>query len=83
MSARDTTPDAAAVRTALYRSMTTEQRCEIAAQMSAMTRTIALENIQCRHPGYDEHEARMALYRLLLGDDLFSRAWPGEPLLAP
>jgi hypothetical protein len=25
----------------------------------------------------------MALYRLLVGDDLFRRAWPGEVLLAP
>lgn len=83
MSARDTTPDAAAVRTAIYRRMTPDQRCVIAAEMSAMTRSIALENIQDRHPTYDEHQARMALYRLLVGDDLFRRAWPGEALLAP
>lgn len=83
VSARDTTPDAAAVRTAIYRRMTTEQRCAIAAEMSAMTRAIALENIRSRHPAYDDHQARMALYRLLVGDDLFRRAWPGELLLAP
>ena len=83
MSARDTTPDAAAVQTAIYRRMTPDQRCAIAAEMSAMTRAIALENIHGRHPAYDEHQARMALYRLLVGDDLFRRAWPGEPVLAP
>jgi hypothetical protein len=82
VSHRDTTPDAAAMRTQLYRRMTSDQRCEIAAEMSSMTREIALENIRARHPGYDEHAARMALYRLLLGDDLFRRAWPGEALLA-
>jgi len=63
--------------------MTSDQRSELAAEMSAMTRTIAIENIQRRHPSYDDHQARMALYRLLVGDDLFRRAWPDEPLFAP
>jgi hypothetical protein len=80
---RDTTSDAAAVQTAVYRRMTTDQRTWAAAEMSAMTRAITLENIRARHPGYDAHQARMALYRLLVGDELFRRAWPTEPLLAP
>ena len=80
---RDTTPDAAAVQTAIYRRMTSDQRTWAAAEMSAMARAITLENIRARHPEYDEHQARMALYRLLVGDELFRRAWPAEPLLAP
>jgi len=80
---RDTTPDAAAVQTGVYRRMTSDQRTTAAAQMSAMARSITLENIRARHPEYGEHQARMALYRLLIGDELFGRAWPGEPLLAP
>ena len=83
MSSRDTTPDAQAVRTALYRGMTPDRRCELAAQASMMARVIALENIRRRHPHYDEQQARMALFRLILGDELFGRAWPREPLLAP
>jgi hypothetical protein len=79
---RDTTPDAAAVQTAIYRRMTTDQRTRAAAEMSAMARAITLENIRARHPEYDVHQAQMALYRLLVGDDLFRRAWPAEPLLA-
>jgi hypothetical protein len=51
--------------------------------MSEMARSIALENIRSRHPDYDDHQARMALFRLLLGDDLFRCAWPSEPLFAP
>jgi hypothetical protein len=73
---RDTTPDAAAVQTAIYRRMTTDQRTWAAAEMSAMARAITLENIRARHPEYDAHQARMALYRLLVGDELFRRAWP-------
>ena len=80
---RDTTPDAAAVQAAVYRRMTSDQRTRAAAEMSAMARAITLENIRARHPEYGEHQARMALYRLLVGDELFGRAWPGEPLLAP
>jgi hypothetical protein len=79
---RDTTPDAAAVQAAVYRRMTSDQRTRAAAEMSAMARSITLENIRARHPEYGEHHARMALYRLLVGE-LFGRAWPGEPLLAP
>jgi hypothetical protein len=63
--------------------MTSDQRSQMSAQMAAMARAIALENIQARHPEYSEHEARMALYRVLVGDELFRRAWPGEALLAP
>jgi hypothetical protein len=80
---RDTTPDAATVQVAIYRRMTSDQRTRAAAEMSAMARSITLENIRARHPEYGEHHARMALYRLLVGDELFGRAWPGEPLLAP
>lgn len=83
MSSRDTTPDAMAVQTAIYRRMTADQRTQMSAEMSAMARTIARENIQLRHPEYDAHQVRMALYRLLLGDELFCRAWLKEPLLAP
>jgi hypothetical protein len=63
--------------------MSPQQRCEIAVQLSLMTRAIALEGIRRRHPTYDDHQTRMALYRLVLGDELYRRAWPDEPLLAP
>jgi hypothetical protein len=79
----DTTRDAVAVQTAIYRRMTSDQRTRAAVEMSEMARSIALENIRSRHPDYDDHQARMALFRLLLGDDLFRRAWPSEPLFAP
>ena len=80
---RDTNPEAAAVQTAIFRRMTTDQRTRAAAEMSAMARAITLENIRARHPEYDAHQARMALYRMLVGDELFRRAWPTEPMLAP
>src|SRR5437763_1470087 len=42
--------------------MSSDQRCEIAAQMSGMTREIALENIRARHPDYDDHTSRMRYF---------------------
>jgi hypothetical protein len=82
-NARDTTLDAAAVQAEIYRRMGASRRAELAAEMSEMARVIALEGIRRRHPEYDANQARMALFRLLLGDDLFRRVWPQEPLLAP
>ncbi len=83
MSARDTTPDAAAFQVALYRQMSPERRCAIAARMSSAARAVTLEGIRSRHSNYDAQEAKLALFRLLLGDDLFRRAWPGAPMLEP
>jgi hypothetical protein len=83
VSSRDTTPDAMAVQAAIYRRMRRTRGPQLAAKMSAMTRAIAMENIQARHPEYSSHQVRMALFRLLLGGELFHRAWPAEPLLAP
>jgi len=73
---RDTTPDAAAVQVAIYRAMSPAKRCELAAAMSVASRRIALAGIRARHPEYDDAQARHALFRLLLGDELARRIWP-------
>ncbi len=83
VSSPDTTPDAAAVQTAIYRRMSPDQRCELAAHMSVSAREITLSGIHSRHPAYNDRDARLALYRLLLGDVLFREAYPGAPLLEP
>lgn len=80
---RDTSPDAAAVQTALYRRMSPARRCELAAEMSVAARRIALDGIRRRHPEYTPEEARFALFRVLVGDELFRKAWPAAPVLAP
>jgi hypothetical protein len=83
VNARDTTPDALEVRTAILRRMSSGERTQMAVELSEITRAIALEGIRRRHPSYSDDEARMALFRLLVGDALFRRAWPDAPLLAP
>jgi hypothetical protein len=81
MSKRDTSPEAAAVQLAVLRRLTDAQRGELGVQMSEDARAIALEAIRSRHPEYDHEAGKLALFRLLLGDELFRRAWPHAPLL--
>ena len=50
--------------------------------MSEDARQVTLAGIRFRHPEYSDDEARHALFRLTLGDDLYKAAWPGRPLLA-
>jgi len=79
----DTTPSADAVQLALYRKMSGSDRVRIGHQMSLDARAIALAAIRRRHPAYDDVSARWALFRILVGDELFQNAWPHAPLLAP
>jgi hypothetical protein len=63
--------------------MSGEQRVTIASELSDHVREIAQAGIRARHPDYDDEHVRLALYRMLLGDELFSRAWPRAPRLEP
>ena len=71
------------MQTSIYRRMGPAQRCEMAASMSAAARAVTLEGIRHRHPEYDEDQARWALFRLLVGDELYRRVWPQAPIVAP
>lgn len=83
MRSRDTSLAAHEAQMECYRRMTPAARVAAAAEMSEDTRAIAAAGIRARHPMYSGSEVRHALLRLLLGDDLFRRAWPHAPLLPP
>jgi hypothetical protein len=83
MRSRDTTPAAHEAQLRAYRRMSGAQRVALAAQLSEDVRAVALAGIRARHPEYSEREAWYALQRLLLGDDLFTRAWPHARHIAP
>jgi hypothetical protein len=55
----------------------------VAAKLSADTRELARAGIRARHPEYSADDVESALRRILLGDELFHRAWPALPLLSP
>jgi len=80
---RDTTPAAHEAQLRCYRRMSGTEKVALAAQLSEDVRAVAMAGIRARHPEYGDREAWYALQRLLLGDDLFGRAWPLAPRLAP
>jgi hypothetical protein len=63
--------------------MSSADRVRIGHQMSLDARAITLAAIRQRHPEYDDASARWALFRILVGDELFHKAWPHAPLMAP
>jgi hypothetical protein len=79
----DTSAEAHAVQTDLYRRMTGAERVAIAFRLGAAARAATLAGIVARHPDYSPSQARRALARLVLGDDLVRRVWPDEPLIEP
>lgn len=79
MRSRDTTPEAHAFQMAVYRKMTTRQRFGAAVELADTARRLSLDGIRARHPEYDEHTAVRALFRLLHGDALHDKVWPGLP----
>jgi hypothetical protein len=83
MRPADTTPEAHAVQIAIYRRIGPEGRLALALRMSDDVRAITRSGIRMRHPEYSEDQVDQALRRLLLGDELFRRAYPGQALIAP
>jgi hypothetical protein len=80
---RDTSSDSHEAQLRAYRQLGPSGRARVAARLSADTRELARAGIRSRHPEYRDEEVEIALRRLLLGDELFHRAWPALPLLAP
>jgi hypothetical protein len=80
---RDTAAESHAAQLAVYRRLGAARRAQLAARLSEDVRALSRAGIRARHPAYSDEEVEFALRRLLHGDDLYRRAWPGRPLLAP
>ncbi len=80
---RDTSPDSHEAQLRAYRGLGPAGRVRVAAKLSADTRELARAGIRARHPEYSDEQVESALRRILLGDELFHRAWPALPLLSP
>jgi hypothetical protein len=81
--AMDTTPEADEAQLAVYRRLGGAERVAIAFRLGTLARDTTLAGIRRRHPAYDEGQARRALRRLLLGDDLMRRVYPQDEPLDP
>lgn len=81
--ASDTTPDSHAAQMAVYRRLGPAGRVRLAERLSVDTRELTRAGIRSRHPAYTDEEVDHALRRVLYGDDLVARAWPGRSLIDP
>ncbi len=82
MSRADTSADAAARQLDVLRRLTPAQRAQLTVEMSEQSFEIARRGVWRRHPEYDDEDTRLAMLRLLQGDDVVLRIYPDEPLRA-
>jgi hypothetical protein len=83
LTALDTSPDADAVQLEACRRMGGSGRAQVMFRLNEMARRTTEAGIRRRHPEYDDDQVLLALARLLHGDELVRRAWPGRALLEP
>jgi hypothetical protein len=79
----DTSLEGHAAQLKAYRRLGSARRSDLAGHLSADTRRLTRAGIRARHPEYTDEQTELALRRLLYGDELFQRAWPGRPFVAP
>jgi len=83
MRPRDTTLESHEAQLQAYRRLGAAGRVRLAARLSSDTRELMRAGIRALISDYTEEDVELALRRILLGDELFRRAWPARPLLAP
>jgi hypothetical protein len=79
----DTTPEAYAAQIEAYRRMGGKERTAVMFRLNELARATAVAGIRARHPDYGEEQVRLALFRLILGDELTRAVWPGRELVDP
>jgi hypothetical protein len=70
------------VRDAVLRRLSEADRARLTIEMSDQAFEVARRGLRQRHPEYTEEDVRLAMLRLLHGDDLVQRIYPTEPLRA-
>jgi len=79
----DTTPEAWEAQLLLLRRMDGSGRAALAFRLTRLAREASRAGIRSRHPEYGEDEVRRAFFRMLHGDAVTRRVWPGRELLEP
>ncbi len=79
----DTSEEADRRQFEIWRNMSADQKLRLAFEWTDLVRSTFEDGIRGRHPDYTADEARMARIRHELGDELFQRVYPGEPLREP
>ena len=79
----DTSEEADRVQFEIWREMSADRKLRLVFEWSDLVRRTFEAGIRDRHPEYTADEVRMARIRHELGDELFGRVYPEEPLLQP
>jgi len=79
----DTSPEAYEVQLEGYRKMSPGRKLELVFEMSEMARSLMRSGIRMRHPEYSEDQIKRVMVRLMHGDEIARRMFPGEELVAP
>ena len=83
MRALDTTSHAEKVQLDIFRRMKPEKRLQAAIDLAQTSRKLLKEGVSTRHPEYNENQIRLAVIRLMLGEELFLTAYPNGKDLLP
>jgi len=79
----DTSEQADRIQFEIWRNMSADRKLRAIFEWSDLARATFEAGIRDRHPHYTDGDVRMARIRHELGDGLFQRVYPGEPLLQP
>jgi hypothetical protein len=75
----DTTPEALAVQFRILRRMGPAGRAAMMFDLCDNLRTLVAAGVRHRHPQWDDRAVEREVIRLMIGDDLFRKAYGGEP----
>ena len=79
----DTTIEAARKEFEALRRLGPEGRARMTFELSNNLRRTVGAGVRQRHPDYDEQEIRREVVRLMIGDQLFQKAFGGSDTLKP
>ena len=80
---KDTSPEAEGFQLNIFRQMAPERRLQAAMDLAETSRQLLAEGVLQRHPEYSLEQARLAVIRLVLGEDLFVMAYPTAKGIVP
>ena len=75
---RDTTRDAFLRQLEVLRRLGTEGRAAMTFELSDNVRSLVEAGVRHRHPHWDDQTVEREVIRLMIGDDLFRRAYGKE-----
>ncbi len=73
----DTSSKARKVQIEILRKMGPEQRLKVSLELTGYLKKLLEEGVKSRHPEYSEQEVKLAVIRILLGNELFEIVYPG------